>query len=191
MDNSIIPISMRRSHWEYTTGTSGGASFMFVAGGGGQLKLKNPQGQEEKFGFGGIGVGAGFGARLPKIGKVNLNIRGKSVGATGATEDFPATGVVFVSDALRDRDLTRDDITGACAYVEVGGGVGIGYSGMVMLLGLDARLLALTLAMMSTGGVHRFLPDLLKSARGALHMRGANVGVQAGGGGAIYVGGLF
>lgn len=196
MDNSIIPISLRASAWEYVTGSSGGVSFMFLAGGGGQLVLKNPQGQEDKFSFGGVGVGAGFGARLPKIGKVNLNVRGKSVGATGAAESFPSTGQVYVSDALRDRDLSHDDFTGACAYIELAGGLGLGYSGTAVLFGLDAKLLALTMAMSAVPasqilGGFTVQRQLLQSARGALFMRGVTAGLQAGGGAAVYIGGLF
>ncbi|KAF1065891.1 MAG: hypothetical protein GAK45_02080 [Pseudomonas citronellolis] len=196
MDNSIIPLTVSPSHWEYDTASSGGLTFMFVAGGGGQLILKDPQGARHSYGYGGIGVGAGFGAKLPKIGRVNLNVKGKSVGAVGAAESFPSYGKVFVSDALRERDLSADDFTGACVYIEGSIGLGVGGAGTAMLFGLDAKLLALNLALAASPIAQVFASrtvqrQLLQSAKGVLVMGGATAGLQAGGGGAMYVGGLF
>lgn len=196
MTQSLIPIPVNVSKWQYVTASSGGLTVMFAAGSGGSMTLQSPEGKAESFRYGGLGAGIGFGARLPRFGKVNIAIKGKSVGGAGALEAFPSTGQVFVSDALANRDLTRDDITGACVFLEVGGGLGIGGSATAMLFGLDAKLLAITLAMNTTpvGAVLGPLVmqrQLLQSAKGAVVMAGMNAGVQAGGGGAIYLGGLF
>jgi hypothetical protein len=65
-----------------------------------------------------------------------------------------------------------------------------------MLFGLDAKLLAAVMLMnaspLTSLSVSPMLTQqLLKSARGALVMGGANVGLQAGAGGAAYLGALF
>ncbi|WP_110946860.1 hypothetical protein [Pseudomonas bohemica] len=196
MTQSLIPLPVNASRWTYETASSGGLTVMFAAGSGGSITLKDPAGKTENFRYGGLGAGIGFGARLPRFGKVNIAIKGKSVGGAGALEAFPSTGAVFVSDAIANRDLTRDDITGVCVFMEVGGGLIAGISGTAMLFGLDPKLLAISLAVNATpvGAVLGPLVmqrHLLQSAKGAVVMGGVNAGLQAGGGGAIYLGGLF
>ncbi|MFK3974380.1 hypothetical protein ACI2KS_27020 [Pseudomonas sp. NPDC087358] len=196
MTQSLIPLPVNVSQWKYVTASSGGLTIMFAAGSGGSITLQTPAGKEESFRYGGLGAGIGFGARLPRFGKVNIAIKGKSVSGAGAMEAFPSTGQVFVADAIANRDLTRDDITGACVFMEVGAGLGVGGSASAMLFGLDAKLLALTLAVNTTPvgavlGPMVMQRQLLQSAKGAVVMAGVNAGLQAGGGGAIYLGGLF
>lgn len=58
------------------------------------------------FRYGGVGGGIGLGMRLPRFGKVNLNVKGKSVGGAGALEALPSTGTVLVADGLVGRDLS-------------------------------------------------------------------------------------
>lgn len=196
MTQSLIPLPVNVSQWKYVTASSGGLTIMFAAGSGGSITLQSPDGKSESFRYGGLGAGLGFGARLPRFGKVNIAIKGKSVGGAGAMEAFPSTGQVFVSDAIANRDLTRDDITGACVFMEVGAGLGVGGSASAMLFGLDPKLLAISLAVntIPVGAVLGPLVmqrQLLQSAKGAVVMAGVNAGLQAGGGGAIYLGGLF
>jgi len=191
-----IPIPVNESRWQYQTASGGGLTVALVAGSGGSIILRSPEGKDVSYRYGGIGVGAGFGARLPRFGKVNIQIKGKSVGAAGAAEAFPSFGKVFVSDALLSRDLTEDDITGPCMYTEVGGGLVVGGSATALLFGLDPKLLALSVALnaspatsiIAASTVNR---QLLQSAKGAVVMAGMNAGVQAGGGAAIYMGYLF
>lgn len=191
-----IPIPVNESRWQYQTASGGGLTVVMVAGSGGSIILRSPQGEDVSYRYGGVGVGAGFGARLPRFGKINIQIKGKSVGAAGAAEAFPSFGKVFVSDALASRDLTSDDITGPCMYTEVGGGLVVGASATALLFGLDPKLLALSMALnanpatalIASTTVNR---QLAKSAKGALVMAGMNAGLQAGGGGAIYIGYLF
>lgn len=196
MTQSIIPLPVNASHWQYVTASSGGVTVAFVAGSGGSITLQTPEGKNEEFRYGGVGAGVGFGARLPRFGKVNLNIKGKSVGGAGALESFPSDGKVFVADSIRDRDLTRDDITGACIFTEVGVGLAVGGSATAMLFGLDAKLLALMIALNSNPLTQIYSStvvqrQLMQSAKGALVMAGMNLGLQAGGGAAIYLGALF
>ncbi|MCG6574991.1 hypothetical protein EGM97_09770 [Pseudomonas sp. AF32] len=191
-----IPIPVNESRWQYQTASGGGLTVALVAGSGGSIILRSPEGKDVSYRYGGVGVGAGFGARLPRFGKVNIQIKGKSVGAAGAAEAFPSFGKVFVSDALVSHDLTEDDITGPCMYTEVGGGLVVGGSATALLFGLGPKLLALSVALnaspatslIASGTVNR---QLLQSAKGAVVMAGMNAGVQAGGGAAIYMGYLF
>lgn len=141
-------------------------------------------------------MGVGFGARLPRFGKINIQIKGKGVAAAGAAEAFPSTGKVFVSDALVNRDLTSDDITGPCMYTEVGVGLVVGGSATALLFGLDPKLLALSVALSSNPATSLIASttvnrQLARSAKGAVVMAGVNAGLQAGGGAAIYMGYLF
>lgn len=188
-----MPLSVRDSAWGYVTASGGGVTIAFVAGGGGSLTLQSPEQQNVVFHYGGLGVGAGFGAKLPRFGKIDLKIKGKSVGGAGAAEAMPSYGRVFVTQ--EGRELSKSDFVGPCIYVEIGGGVIAGASGVAMLFGLDPILLAATLAANSNpatalGGSY-LTGKLVASARGVLVMAGMNAGLQAGGGGAAYIGGLF
>lgn len=191
-----IPLPVNESRWQYQTASGGGLTVVMVAGSGGSIILRSPQGEDVSYRYGGVGVGVGFGARLPRFGKINIQIKGKGVAAAGAAEAFPSTGKVFVSDALVDRDLTSDDITGPCMYTEVGVGLGIGGSATALLFGLDPKLLALSVALSSNPATSLIASStvnrqLARSAKGAVVMAGVNAGLQAGGGAAIYMGYLF
>lgn len=191
-----IPLPVNKSGWEYKTASGGGLTVVAVAGSGGSIILRSPQGELVSYRYGGAGVGGGFGARLPRFGKINIQIKGKSVSAAGATEALPSTGWVFVSDALVNRDLTSDDITGLCMYTEVGGGLLIGSSATALLFGLDPKLLALSLALNSHPATSIIAgsavsQQLARSAKGAVVMAGVNAGLQAGVGAATYIGYLF
>ncbi|WET11416.1 MULTISPECIES: hypothetical protein [unclassified Pseudomonas] len=191
-----IPIPLNASRWQYQTASGGGLTVALVAGSGGSIILRSPQGENVSYRYGGVGVGIGFGARLPRFGKINIQVKGKSVAAAGAAEAFPSTGMVFVSDALVGRDLTSDDITGPCLYTEVGAGLVVGGSAMALLFGLDPKLLALAAVLSSNPATSLIASatvnrQLLQSAKGAVVMAGMNAGVQAGGGAVISMGYLF
>lgn len=190
-----IPFPVSASDWRYKTATGGGLTVVFAAAAGGALTLTDPKGVDHQFRYGSLGVGVGLGARLPRFGKVNLHVRGKSVGAAGANEDFPAVGRVLVADSIASRGLVREDFEGACVFIE--GGVGLigGASGSAMLFGLDAKLLAMTAATLTPVGnlllPHDSAVRLLRSAKGVIMAAGLNVGIQAGAGATISLGGLF
>jgi hypothetical protein len=187
-----IPIPVNESRWQYQTASGGGLTVVMVAGSGGSIILRSPQGEDVSYRYGGVG----FGARLPRFGKINIQIKGKGVSGAGAAEAFPSTGKVFVSDALVNRDLTSDDITGPCMYTEVGVGLVVGGSATALLFGLDPKLLALSVALSSNPATSLIASttvnrQLARSAKGAVVMAGVNAGLQAGGGAAIYMGYLF
>jgi hypothetical protein len=190
-----IPLSVSASDWRYKTASGGGLTVVFAAAAGGALTLTDPKGIDQQFRYGSVGVGVGVGARLPRFGKVNLHVRGKSVGAAGASEDFPAVGQVLVANSVAARGLVREDFQGPCMFIE--GGVGLigGASGSAMLFGLDSKLLAMTAAMLTPIGSmllpHDSALRLLGSAKGVIIAGGLNVGLQAGGGATISLGGLY
>lgn len=190
-----IPLPVSESTWRYKTASGGGLTVVFAAAAGGALTLIDPNGVDQQFRYGSVGVGLGIGARLPRFGKVNLHVRGKSVGAAGASEDFPAFGKVLVADSIADRGLAREDFQGACVFIE--GGVGLigGGSGSAMLFGLDPKLLAMTVAKLTPVGnllmPHDSATRLLRSAKGVIIAAGLNVGLQAGAGATFSLGGLY
>ncbi|MDH1632422.1 hypothetical protein [Pseudomonas mosselii] len=187
-----LPLSV--SDWKYKTASGGGLTVMFAAASGGLLTLTDPDKAEQQFRYGSLGVGVGAGARLPRVGKINLLVRGKSVGAVGANEDFPAIGTVLVADSVAGRGLVRDDFKGGCVFLEGGLGLVGGGSGSGVLFGLDPKLLILSTAAVGAGGAllpQDTLPRLLRSAKGVIFSAGFNIGVQAGGGLTLTMGGLF
>ena len=188
-----LPLSV--SDWRYKTASGGGLTVMCAAGTAGLLTLTDPSKVEQQFRYGSLGLGAGAGARLPRIGKIDLQVRGRSVGAAGANEDFPAIGAVLVADSVAARGgLTRDDFKGGCVFFEAGLGLVGGGAGSGVLFGLDPKLLILgTAALGSSGAIPplEIYPRLLRSAKGVIFSLGFNAGVQAGGGATLTVGGLF
>ncbi|WP_434771518.1 hypothetical protein [Pseudomonas entomophila] len=187
-----LPVSA--SGWRYKTASGGGLTLGFAAAAGGALTVIDPDGIERQFRYGSLGVGAGFGARLPRFGKVNLQVRGKSVGAAGAGEDFYAVGRVPVADSIAARGLTCEDFKGACVFLEGGIGMLGGASGSAMVFGLDSKLLAMTIATLTPIG-NLLLPHdsairLLRSAKGMIIAAGVNAGLQAGAGMTVSLGGL-
>ncbi len=119
MSQLPIPLPLNESRWRYVTASGGGVTVAFLAGSGGSITLLSPEGENVSFRYGGVGGGIGLGMRLPRFGKVNLNVKGKSVGGAGALEALPSTGTVLVADGLVGRDLSRGDFTGPCMYVEL------------------------------------------------------------------------
>ncbi|WP_132757788.1 hypothetical protein [Pseudomonas aeruginosa] len=168
MSQLPIPLPLNESRWRYVTASGGGVTVAFLAGSGGSITLLSPEGENVSFRYGGVGGGIGLGMRLPRFGKVNLNVKGKSVGGAGALEALPS---------------------------ELGAGVIAGGSGTAILFGLDPKLLA-AVALASASPLTAALGasmsrQLLQSSRGALLMAGVNVGAQFGGGAAAYLGALF
>jgi hypothetical protein len=174
----------KKSGWEFVTFGGGGLSAgALLQGGvsGGTVVLKDLQGKEVSFYYGGAGVGIGGGLKLPKLGRVNLNNKGGTLGPTA----FPSTGTLYVTDQIAGDDVTQGDLQGLCCWVEVGGGLLVGASGTAMLLGMNPAYLALcaTPVTMSVG-----TQLLAGSAKAVLLMAGINAGLQAGGGAIEYFG---
>jgi len=180
---------VKPSAWTFKTSSSGGIGVEFVSAEGGVLYFKDPQGTTVSFGYGAAGAGLAAGFKLPKIGKLAVNVSGKSVVGAVAPAAFPNAGKLYVLDTCPDSDLTVSDIRGVCLFGEIGGGLVVGGSATAMVLGMNPGwLYALALDPM-LAPVLEF--QMLQSATAILLMSGMNAGVQAGGGGGLILGGIW
>ena|SRR5437660_5829165 len=184
----------KESAWQFVTSSTGGFGIEFVAAEGGALYLKDPSGKPDSFYYGSAGLGLAIGFKLPKIGKLNVRIRGKSVGGAVAPAFLPNAGKLYVLDGCQRNELTESDIQGVCMFLEIGGGVILGVSATAMLVGMNPAWLATAIAAGLPGGAVVTMygyQRLLDTATGLLIMGGMNAGVQAGVGGAAFLGGLY
>jgi hypothetical protein len=180
----------KKSGWSYDTNSSGGLGLEFVAVEGGSIYMKDPDGRATTFHYGAVGAGYTLGLKLPKIGK--LKIKDKSVGGVVGPSAFPSTGVMYILDSFAGEELVRGDITGVCMFAEIGGGLGGGGYALAMLMGMNPVWLGVAVA------TAPFLPlssfsytKLAQSATALILIAGTNVGLQAGGGVAGFIGGLI
>lgn len=184
----------KESAWQFITSSSGGIGVEFVAAEGGAIYLNDPRKARQTFTYGAAGVGLSCGLKLPKIGKIELpKLQGKSVGGVAAPSAFPNAGKIYILDSFSGNELSRSDITGVCMFVEVGGGFIAGASATGMVLGMDAVWLAGTLATIEVcQDLAMYAAQrLLELATAILVMAGVNAGLQAGAGGAAFLGALF
>jgi len=177
------------SLWQFSTSSSGGLGVEFVAIEGGKIWLTDPAGNTVTFYYGAAGAGLAAGLKLPKIGKVQLKIRGKGAGGVAAPASFPNAGKVYVLDTFAGEELTKSDISGVCLFVEAFGGLVGGGSATAMVFGMSPVWLgmAAALAPISSLAIQR----MLSTATGVLLMAGVNVGIQAGGGFGAFIGALY
>lgn len=179
----------RKSAWAFQTSSSGGLGVEFVAVEGGSIYFKDPSGMTIVFRYGAAGAGIAAGLKLPKVGKLQIQIKGKTVGGAIAPAAFPNTGTLYVLDSFAGNELRRSDITGVCMFLEVGAGLIAGGAAYAMVLGMNPLYLAEMMAMPATMPIAEAM--LLRSATSLLLMAGINVGVQAGGAAGGFVGGLI
>ncbi len=179
----------KESAWKFVTSSSGGLGIEFFAAEGGVIYLQNPAGDTIPFKYGAAGAGLSFGFKLPKIGKLRIPIKGKSAAGVIAPADFPNAGKIFILDTFAGDELTRSDITGVCEFLEIGGGLIAGGSGTAMLLGMNPVWLAAFLG--GPLGMVAANIGLQHSATAILVMAGVTAGIQAGAGGAAFLGGLI
>ena len=177
------------SDWQFVTSSSGGIGVEFIAVEGGKIWLQDPDGNVITYYYAGAGAGLTAGFKLPKIGKIQVKVRGKSVGGIVAPSSFPNGGKLYVLESFDGDELSSSDLTGVCMFAEVGGGLFAGGSATAMLLGMDPVWLG---AILATPWVSSpfFMTKLARSATALLVMAGINVGIQAGAGGAGFIGGL-
>ncbi len=173
------------STWQFITSSSGGLGVDFFAAEGGSIYFRTPNGARDSFRYGAAGGGLTLGLKLPKIGKVQVS--GHGVAGAIAPAAFPNTGKLYILETFKGSELAHEDIRGACAFVEVAGGLVVGGSATAMLIGMDPWLLAGAVSPLMLEFDYR----LLRSATGLLVMGGVNVGVQAGGGVGAFLGGLW
>ena len=193
----------KESAWQFVTSSTGGVGIEFVAAEGGTLYFKDPGGAADYFVYGAAGAGLTYGFKLPKIGKLNVQIpkiRGKSVGGIVAPAAFPNAGKLYILDSFKGDELAESDIQGVCMFLEIGGGVIAGVSGTAMLVGMSPAWLAAAVAASGASPIAGPIAPianmyvwqrLTETATGLLVMGGLNVGVQAGIGGAAFLGGLY
>lgn len=184
------------SAWSFVTSSSGGIGVEFVVAEGGMIYLTDPKGTAVAFKYGAAGAGLSVGFKLPKIGKIAIPIKGKSVGGVVAPAAFPNAGKLYVLDTCPNSDFTREDITGVCMFGEVGAGLIVGVSGTAMVFGMSPAWAAAVAAAAASGPLGQAaLPYLdmkmMNTATGILVMGGVNAGIQGGAGIGVFVGGLW
>jgi hypothetical protein len=169
LQKSVPP---RPSEWTFTTSNGGGLSAGFFGGEGGSITLAEPKtARPVVFYYAAAGFGFSAGVKLPKIGKVTLP------GATGSSESFTSMGRVYMSGRFHKPELTADDISGGCFFVEVGLGAAWGGAGYAMVFGMNtAQFLR---ALITPAGFNPYAED---TSTGMLLFAGVNFGLQAGGG---------
>lgn len=175
------PRVRKRSAWTFNTSGTGGVGLELVAASGGTVVLNDPGGQVRNFHYAAAGIGLSAGIRkIPKIGKLDtsrVDPRGFSDHGGGnlAPQAFWNHGAVYVMDGCAHDDLTIEDFRGICAVYDAGAGLILGYSGSLMLVGLNP----LALAVAATAGPLGQLLGPSLAPRAMVLSRGWNVGPQA------------
>ncbi|PRX32035.1 hypothetical protein B0G75_10450 [Paraburkholderia sp. BL18I3N2] len=183
----------RESLWSFDTSAAGGFSLDFLVASGGEVLLKDPKQQSHTFHYGRVGVGYGFGARLPRIRspKVTLpeirlpKISGHEVGGSVASKNFTSNGYVFMTDAFAGSELRRSDLQGGVVYIDAGAGLFAGEGATLMLLGINAALLTMSIVNPGLSGLADYA---IRQAPAALVMYGHTAALQAGFGAGLLVG---
>lgn len=170
-------INLRKeSDWQFFTsaGGAGGAGSVLISSG--MFVLTDPEEHNHKFHYGGAGVGWSYPlSKLPSrptLALPKLTLHGHEIGATGATADFPSDGIVYVTEACHGADLTPQALVGGAIYFDGGFGWLRGYSGTLLIVGINPELLEI--------GV-MFPPMLnlaLSTATAVIFMKGQNEGLQ-------------
>jgi hypothetical protein len=94
-----------------------------------------------------------------------------------APKVFPNAGTLYMTPFFSGRELKAGDLRGVCLVFDGGAGLLVGYSGTLMMLGIDPAPLA---AEISSPMMGLLLGQAEPNA--ILVTRGLNIGVQAGGG---------
>lgn len=170
----------KKSAWKFDTSGTGGVGIEFVAASGGTVVLDDPAGRETRFRYAAGGGGLSWGIRkVPKIGRLDtskIDSRGISdhFSANVAPEPFWNHGAVYIMGGFRGDELTAEDFHGVCVVYDAGGGLILGYSGSVMLVGINP----MGLVAMASGVIGMLLGPGL-DPKAVILSRGWNVGPQA------------
>lgn len=205
----LLPGIKKKSAWQFVTCEGAALALGIPTASGGWVMLRSPANKPVKFYYGGAGAGYSWMFKIPKIGKPQISTPKGPLTGTGSEAAFTSTGEVYITKGFMGNELEVSDIEGICAFVEVGAGVVVGGSANGMLLGVDPYLLAhaatqmghaaplidrMTLGTVDPERAARTVVEdvgyqqLFSSARAFLVMGGYNVGLQAGFGGAAYMG---
>ena len=170
---------LRPSSWTFVTSGTGSLNVDIFAAAGGSIDFRDPSNKPQDFRFGSAGVGVGFGVKLPKIGRLEIRPEklDKAISGVVAPKVFPNAGSLYMTPFFSGQELAAADMRGLCIVIDGGAGLLVGYSGALMLLGIDP----VRLTMQVTSPI---LSLLLGQAEpnAVLVTRGLNAGVQAGGG---------
>ena len=113
-------------------------------------------------------------------------MKGKS--ASGSSTAFDSYGEVFVMQGCKKDELSANDLSGPCMFVDAGAGLIGGFSGTALLAGISSLRL---IALVSSMGNPMAFADLMYSAQGVILMGGWNVGAQASIGASLSMGYLY
>jgi outer membrane protein OmpA-like peptidoglycan-associated protein len=187
------------SAWTYHTSAGAGAGMGFAATEEGSIYLKSPQGQVVTYHYSADGLGASVGLKIPGGGK--LEIRGKGLTGTLATEANLSGGVIYILETFKGDELSSRDFLGNCFFIELAAGFGFGANAVAMIMGMPPR--DVTRGLLEEFIIDTSLPPAavnelnkhgvtdtlgIQNAKAILLMAGMNSGAQAFYGGNIMLG---
>jgi hypothetical protein len=104
-------------------------------------------------------------------------------GVTGSSELFDSGGAVFLAPGFPGKELTVNDISGACTFIEVSAGLTWGEAGYAMGFGMNPSLFA------AFPLVPAYVTQsIIKDIKGYILFKGTNYGLQAGASAGAFVG---
>jgi hypothetical protein len=169
----------RLSNWKYDTSANASIGLGVAAISGGLISLKDPDKKPHHFHYGGFGVAASVGLSLTKIEFPQTFIRNYVASGSGSTSNFPGDSALYMTDSFRGRELSKSDIQGVAAYIELGAAALAGGGGTLMFLGLNP---VLVLAAVANPGFAHIVTVAIEQAPAILMMWGGSMGPQIGGG---------
>lgn len=176
---------LRKSGWTFSDESAIAATFGFVGAGFATIELKNPMNNSPvKFYYQYAGGGFGYGVKAGYSGP----------------DDFRSSGKVWMLDTFQGKELTADDISGVCLFIEASiNGVPtgpktnyqtIGASATAMLMGIDYKKIPdeiYSIALAAAVGGNPIIFDSAEkigwfksSAKAFLIMAGAQMGYNIG-----------
>jgi hypothetical protein len=161
---------LRKSTWKFDTSWSGGASAGIFAATTGTLYFKDPTGFDVEFSYIAGGVGWGVG------------VKGMKQSGSASSTDLHSEGTLYMLPAFNGTELSREDISGVCEFIDVGVAYVGGISATVMRLGGDARLLPFSMLPPASDGHQAYLNSFKAMVTIECHIAGAGGGVYAYGG---------
>lgn len=124
---------LRESKWIFQGCSGGGLSLGVIAASKGQLNFLNPSGKKVSFKY--LGAGLGVGAGLKSLKQSLPNVSGSI-----APSAYWSDGRLYMLPGFHGNELTEDDLSGMCEFIDLGVSLGSGVSGTVFHLGYDAKL---------------------------------------------------
>lgn len=165
-----------KSAWSFYTSAGGSASIGPLLASGGMFVLEDPEHNLRRFDYAGFGAGTGQPIpkllRMPKLALPKITLKGQEFGIAGATKDFPTNGVVYITEACHGADLTPEQLEGGAIYFDLGAGWLRGYSGTLMVAGINPELLQMGIM------IQRLIELAISCAPAVILMSGQNEGLQ-------------